>query len=479
VQCLPGDGAVGAALVADARVQAVMFTGSTEVARRIQGQLAERLAADGRPVPLIAETGGLNALIADSTALPEQLVADVLASAFDSAGQRCSALRILCLQEEIAGPVLAMLRGAMAELRVGNPAQLGTDVGPVISAGAQADLAAHVAAMRARGCRVDRLPLNPAARWGTFVPPTLIEIADIRALQREVFGPVLHVLRYARTDLDALVDAINASGYGLTFGLHTRIDETIAQVTGRIAAGNIYINRNIIGAVVGVQPFGGTGLSGTGPKAGGPLYLERLMRRDGGNGALPAAAAGPGPAVRYHGFLLARGLDAAAARVAGYLRQCTDFAARELPGPVGERNLYLLKPRGAIVALAHTPLGAWLQIGAILATGNEVLIGADPPAAADLSGLPPEVAAHIHSADEGLSRSDVGGVLYEGDSAGLMAVNRRVAQRPGPLLLVQGASVSGLAAGREDYTLSLLVEEVSISTNTAAAGGNAQLLALG
>ncbi|HEY5299507.1 MAG TPA: bifunctional proline dehydrogenase/L-glutamate gamma-semialdehyde dehydrogenase PutA, partial [Acetobacteraceae bacterium] len=271
VRLLPGAGEVGAALVGDARTQGVAFTGSTDVARLIRRQLADRLSPAGEPIPLIAETGGQNALIVDSSALAEQVVADVLMSAFDSAGQRCSALRVLCVQEEVADRVVAMLKGAMAELSVGNPDRLSTDVGPVITEEARRGIEAHVRAMRDAGHPVFALKLPEECRHGTFVAPTLIELSSLSELTHEVFGPVLHVLRYRRDDLDAVMAAIGATGYALTFGLHTRIDETIAHVADRVAAGNVYVNRNLIGAVVGVQPFGGHGLSGTGPKAGGPL----------------------------------------------------------------------------------------------------------------------------------------------------------------------------------------------------------------
>src|SRR5437762_2665755 len=277
---LPGDGeTVGAALVADSRIGGIAFTGSTETARAINQSLAAR---PGPIVPLIAETGGQNAMIVDSSALPEQVVADALISAFDSAGQRCSALRILCLQDDIAEPVLAMLKGALQELVVGDPRRLSTDVGPVIDAEARDKLVAHVARMRERGWPVFQLPPPEGATPGTFFAPALIEVPSIDALAllaREVFGPVLHVVRWHRDQLPALVDAINATGYGLTHGIHTRIDETAAGIVARVHAGNIYINRNMVGAVVGVQPFGGHGLSGTGPKAGGPHYLRRLVRQ--------------------------------------------------------------------------------------------------------------------------------------------------------------------------------------------------------
>src|SRR5450755_1608886 len=256
IQLLPGDGKVGAALVGDARARGVMFTGSTEVARLIQAGLAKRTNPDGRPVPLIAETGGQNALIVDSSALAEQVVADVIQSAFDSAGQRCSALRVLCLQEEVADHILTMLKGALREIAIGNPDRLAIDVGPVITAEAKATILDHVEAMRASGHAVEQLPLPEACRHGTFVPPTLIEFGALAELKREVFGPVLHVLRFRRDGLDRLLDDINATGYALTFGLHTRIDETVDQVVGRVGAGNIYLNRNLIGGFVdaGMQP---------------------------------------------------------------------------------------------------------------------------------------------------------------------------------------------------------------------------------
>ena len=273
LQLVPGRGSViGAALVADPRTQAVVFTGSTEVARSIQGTLAAR-----GNVPLIAETGGQNAMIVDSSALPEQVVGDVLASAFNSAGQRCSALRVLCLQDDIADPVLDMLKGAMAELKMGDPASLETDVGPVIDSSAQAALNAYVESKRSN--ILFQTPLPASSTGGTFVAPTLLRIDSINELTHEVFGPILHVIRFKRDDLPSLIDGINGTGYGLTLGIHSRIDETIDFIVNRARAGNIYVNRNMIGAVVGVQPFGGEGLSGTGPKAGGPLYIHRLLRK--------------------------------------------------------------------------------------------------------------------------------------------------------------------------------------------------------
>jgi RHH-type proline utilization regulon transcriptional repressor/proline dehydrogenase/delta 1-pyrroline-5-carboxylate dehydrogenase len=297
LQFLPGDGArVGALLTADPRVAGVAFTGSNETASAIQRALASR---PGPIATLIAETGGQNAMIVDSSALPEQVVNDALTSAFGSAGQRCSALRVLCVQEEIADRVEALLAGAMDELATGAPGLLATDVGPVIDAEALARLEAHAARI-VEGARWSHRAAAPAgAGQGSFFAPLAVEIAGIDALEREVFGPVLHVVRWKARELDELVDAINATGYGLTLGIHTRIDSTVARIRSRARVGNVYVNRNMIGAVVGVQPFGGTGLSGTGPKAGGPHYLHRFATEQtvtvntaavGGNASLLALA---------------------------------------------------------------------------------------------------------------------------------------------------------------------------------------------
>ncbi|MDX2203422.1 MAG: trifunctional transcriptional regulator/proline dehydrogenase/L-glutamate gamma-semialdehyde dehydrogenase [Hyphomicrobiaceae bacterium] len=470
---VPGAGEVGAALVADPRTCGVMFTGSTEVARAIQRQLARRANADATPVPLIAETGGLNAMLVDSSALPEQVVGDVIQSAFDSAGQRCSALRVLCLQQDIAEHVLAMLKGALAELRVGRPDRLDTDVGPVITAEAKAAIEAHIAQMKAQGHAVARLPLPEACAHGTFVAPTIIEIARFDDVAREVFGPVLHVLRFRPEHIDALVADINASGYGLTFGLHTRIDETVERVAKRISAGNVYVNRNIIGAVVGVQPFGGHGLSGTGPKAGGPLYLRRLLADAPPDtrlsGALPATARLWLEHVATHDQDAARRLEAmAATSPAG--------AAMELPGPVGERNVYTIGPegRGSVLVVARSEAALRQQITLALATGNRVRIAAPlataPPYAALLSRLPVPLSAAIavRGPDE-----PVGAVLFDGDQGELVALQQAIAAQPGPIVPVLAASASGR------YPLECLVLETSTSINTAAAGGNASLMSIG
>jgi RHH-type proline utilization regulon transcriptional repressor/proline dehydrogenase/delta 1-pyrroline-5-carboxylate dehydrogenase len=275
LQLLPGKGeTIGANLVADQRMAGVIFTGSTEVARQIN----QTLASHTEEKVLIAETGGQNAMIVDSSALLEQVVKDVIKSAFDSAGQRCSALRVLFVQADIGDPFIAMLKGAMAELQAGDPEQLATDIGPVIDKEAQQRLLGHIDYLTQQAQWLFQTPLTTATREGTFVPPTLCEITDIAALKQEVFGPVLHLIRYQSQDLPQIVQQIKATGYGLTFGIHSRVAAKVEQLLAQDIAGNVYVNRDMVGAVVGVQPFGGTGKSGTGPKAGGPYYLQRLIR---------------------------------------------------------------------------------------------------------------------------------------------------------------------------------------------------------
>jgi RHH-type proline utilization regulon transcriptional repressor/proline dehydrogenase/delta 1-pyrroline-5-carboxylate dehydrogenase len=271
----------GETALAHPALAGVVFTGSTATGRWLNRKLAER---DGAILPLIAETGGINAMIVDSTALPEQVVDDVVASAFGSAGQRCSALRLLCLQEDIADRVLEMLVGAMDTLVVGDPQDLATDIGPVISAAAAGELAQHVVRMSQRGRLLKACtPPSPAAVAATaidpqrFIAPQLIELDSVRDLDREAFGPLLHVVRYAAQDLPRVLEELRANGYALTLGIQTRLDGTRELVQAQSTAGNVYVNRNMVGAVVGVQPFGGSGLSGTGPKAGGPHYLTRFV----------------------------------------------------------------------------------------------------------------------------------------------------------------------------------------------------------
>jgi RHH-type proline utilization regulon transcriptional repressor/proline dehydrogenase/delta 1-pyrroline-5-carboxylate dehydrogenase len=474
LQLLPGDGRVGARLVEDPRVRGVLFTGSLEVARLIAARLARRLNPDGTPVPLVAETGGVNAMVVDSSALPEQVVADVLASAFDSAGQRCSALRLLCLQEEIADRVLAMLRGAMAELAVGDPARLATDVGPIITPEAAADILAHVEAMRAKGCRIHTTPLPAACAEGSFVAPTLIEIGSVAELTREVFGPVLHVLRFRRDAVDELLRAVNATGYALTFGLHSRLDAAIARITARAAAGNLYVHRNMIGAVVGVQPFGGHGLSGTGPKAGGPLYLRRLLSACPPEPPLPPTRP-PAEAALFLSWLGGEDPEAAAAaaRQVAASRLGLDIV---LPGAVGEENRYALHPRGVVLCVAASRRGLLLQIAACLSTGNVARVAASPEAMAVLSSLPAGLAARVLAAGDG-AVAGCDAVLFEGDSAALRPLLREIAGAEGPIRPVLALATEDVAAGRI-YPPDMLLAERSLSVNTAAAGGNASLMSL-
>ncbi len=501
LQLLPGPGeTVGATLVADARVQGVIFTGSTEVARLLQRALATRLGLDGQPIPLIAETGGQNAMIVDSSALAEQVVTDVVASAFDSAGQRCSALRVLCLQADGADRVIEMLKGAVSELRVGDPRALAVDVGPVIDAQAKAIIERHIAAMRAKGHAVARPAVvdSDATNRGIFVPPAVIEIGSIAELQREVFGPVLHVLRYEREGLAELMEQINATGYGLTMGVHTRIDETLAQVVSAAKAGNLYANRNIVGAVVGVQPFGGEGLSGTGPKAGGPLYLLRLLSRlpadaarratqgDGESGPagpsrgwMPKSDAhgGVGAPAALREWALAHGHVPLATLCDDLSRRAPDGQWRALTGPTGEANLYATLPREAVLCLA--PVGPdgdadrLAQLAAALTIGSRVVW---PAGAQALRELLPSVVREcvLLAQDWHADTVFFDAVLHHGTPADLQSVLTALAARPGPIIgVTAGASKDAVVP------LERLLIERSISVNTAAAGGNASLMTIG
>jgi RHH-type transcriptional regulator, proline utilization regulon repressor / proline dehydrogenase / delta 1-pyrroline-5-carboxylate dehydrogenase len=291
-----------------------------------------------------------------------------------------------------------------------------------------------------------------------------------------VFGPVLHVLRYRRADLDALIAAINGTGYGLTFGLHTRIEETVTHVLGRVSAGNLYVNRTVIGAVVGVQPFGGGGLSGTGPKAGGPRFLARLTRGAAPGVPVPAGTGDDPEVLAYAGWLRRRGRADLAARVEGYGARAPLGLAVTLPGPVGERNTYSLHPRGRIAALAASEAGTLLQIGAILATGQTALVPAAAAASGLLDGLPALVGGRIVQAGDPAADPGLGGVLHEGDRDSLTALARRLAAREGGIVPLW--SIPSAAAPGADYEPADLLEERAVSVNTAAAGGNASLMAL-
>ncbi|EIZ9485271.1 trifunctional transcriptional regulator/proline dehydrogenase/L-glutamate gamma-semialdehyde dehydrogenase [Cronobacter sakazakii] len=493
VQLLPGRGeTVGAQLTGDPRVRGVMFTGSTEVATLLQRNIADRLDPQGRPTPLIAETGGLNAMIVDSSALTEQVVVDVVASAFDSAGQRCSALRVLCLQEEIADHTLTMLKGAMAECRMGNPGRLTTDIGPVIDADAKAGIERHIQAMRAKGRKVFQAARDNSAdarEWqtGTFVMPTLIELESFDEMKKEVFGPVLHVVRYNRNNLAGLIEQINKAGYGLTLGVHTRIDETIAQVTGSAHVGNLYVNRNMVGAVVGVQPFGGEGLSGTGPKAGGPLYLYRLLAsrpetavqttlerhdaRYAQDAQVKALITRPHQALTEW----AAGRPELKALCEHYLALSQSGVQRTLPGPTGERNTYTLLPRERVLCLADNEQDLLVQLAAATSAGSRVLWVDEPLQRTLAKQLPAAVNAIIDFAKPDVLFSQrFDAVIYHGDSDQLRALCEKVAARDGAIV-----SVQGFARGETNLLLERLWLERSLSVNTAAAGGNASLMTIG
>ncbi len=460
VQLLPGDGAtVGAALCADPRIDGVCFTGSTETARLINRAMAEHLAPDA---PLIAETGGLNAMIVDSTALPEQAVSDIVASAFQSAGQRCSALRILYVQREVEGRMLEMLSGAMDELRIGDPWDLATDIGPVIDTDARDRIEAHCADAEREGRLLKRLP---APGDGTFVPPALLRVAGIQALDEEVFGPVLHVASFGADEIDAVVDAVNRAGYGLTFGLHTRIDDRVQHIVDRVRAGNIYVNRNQIGAVVGSQPFGGEGLSGTGPKAGGPHYVSRLTA-----GAAPPGGRPSGGAVNE--VLLAAAIaDAGRALSAGTHRgDGGRFAPLDLPGPTGESNRLSFAPRGVVLCLGPGADAVRAQVAAAREAGNAVVaVAAGASAALTAHATDPLVVVLDGQVAPGVLTTvpGIAAVACVADRDALAEMRVALARRPGPILpLITEPDAP------EHHVL-----ERHLCVDTTAAGGNASLLA--
>ncbi len=426
LQLLPGDGAtVGAALTSDPRVAGVAFTGSTETAKRIQAAMADHMAPGA---PLIAETGGLNAMIVDSTALPEQAVRDVIASAFQSAGQRCSALRCLYVQEDVAEDFEAMLFGAMAELQLGDPWHLATDIGPLIDAEAQGQIAAYIAKARSQGRVLHELT---APTDGHFIAPVALRVQGIADLTQEIFGPVLHIARFKAADLDRVIDDVNATGYGLTFGLHTRIDTRVQHVVERIRAGNMYVNRNQIGAIVGSQPFGGEGLSGTGPKAGGPQYLTRFTLATTPRKSCQLV---PRPA-----GMLAKAL---------HPRPEIVLKAQSLPGPTGESNRLRDITRAPLLCLGPGPDVAAEQKRAVEALGGHALA---------LDGIPQDI-------DRATGFS---GVLYWGKDTTARQLAQALARRTGPIL--------PLITDRPDHAHVMLERHLCI--DTTASGGNAQLLA--
>lgn len=424
LQLLLGAGDIGAALTSHPDVNGVAFTGSTDTALRIRANLADH-ATPG--TPLIAETGGLNAMIVDSTALPEQVVRSIVESAFQSAGQRCSALRCLYVQEDIASGLTEMLIGAMDALSVGTPWQLATDIGPVIDPAARAEIDAHIATARAEGRLLHQLE---TPTHGYFVAPTLIRVDGIKDIEREVFGPVLHIATYKAAELDAVVDAINDTGYGLTFGLHTRIDDRVQHVTDRIAAGNVYVNRNQIGAIVGSQPFGGHGLSGTGPKAGGPDYLLRFRAKAPENSSETWSGPSALPPLPQN---------------SNAVQDSTT-----LPGPTGESNVHSRSPRPALLCAGPGPETAAAQMAAVTALGGHAVMATGEIDAKMLTDGPA-----------------YGGVMWWGEmeSTG-HNLEKALAKRSGPII--------PLITGQPDRPHVFVERHVCV--DTTASGGNAALL---
>ena len=462
VQLLPGDGpTIGAALTSDSRIAGVCFTGSTATAQSINRAMADYMLPQA---PLIAETGGLNAMIVDSTALPEQVIRDVIASAFQSAGQRCSALRVLYLQKDIAEPLLEMLYGAMDELQVGNPWQLSTDVGPVIDSAAKQKIDNHCQAYKEQGRLLKSLPVPEE---GLFVAPSVIRLNSISELDQEIFGPVLHVVTFAAEELDQVIDSINDKGFGLTFGLHTRVDSRVAHIIDRIKVGNIYVNRNQIGAIVGSQPFGGEGLSGTGPKAGGPHYLSRFMQPD------DTCCISLDEAELVPAEALQKAINSLSSETSvndnnqGYLNTSV------MPGPTGEKNQLSTVPRGVVLCLGPDKDNALKQARQALDCGNQVVVIAPDvektvvewrQQGLAVTGINGSLAATTLQTLEGFAA-----VVSVADHPSLRAYRTALAARTGailPLITEQ--------ASPERYVL-----ERHLCVDTTAAGGNASLIALG
>ena len=427
LQLLPGAGDVGAALTSAPRVGGVAFTGSTETALKIRATMADNLAPGA---PLIAETGGLNAMIVDSTALPEQAVQAIVESAFQSAGQRCSALRCLYVQEDIADGLIEMLTGAMDAQRLDAPWHLHTDVGPVIDEEARSSITNHIQTARAEGRLIHEIKTPNS---GCFVAPTLIRVTGIGDLEREIFGPVLHVATFAADELDAVIDAINATGYGLTFGLMTRIDDRVQHVSERVGAGNIYVNRNQIGAIVGSQPFGGEGLSGTGPKAGGPHYMARFTRHE-----APLSSTDWGNPTRVQ---LAKAL--------ADTPQPEAVKDILLPGPTGESNRLTIHSRAPLLCLGPGKEATAAQAKAVRALGGCALELDGALDASDLETL-----------------NGFAGAIWWGDAQTARGYAIALSRRTGPILpLVTGMPDLGHAC-----------HERHVCVDTTAAGGNAALL---
>lgn len=524
---------VGANIVPDERIQAIMFTGSTETGTWISQKLAERT---GDPVPLIAETGGQNCMIVDSTALPEQVVDDVIASGFQSAGQRCSALRVLFVQEDVADKVIDMIKGAMAELHVGDPAMLSTDVGPVIDLKALNALDAHVEYLKDKSklhfeCKAP--DMGDTAHY--FFTPKLYEISDLSVLKKEVFGPCVHIIRFKASDIDNVIEQINATGFGLTMGIHTRIEEKSKYLAERSRAGNVYVNRNMIGAVVGVQPFGGRGLSGTGPKAGGPLYLTRLVKEATSVVEMPltdqelAVYQAKFSEYAQSAWKVSSNLQTAKndelkwrdtpvhvrvsisrqllAKIAEHklfisqesMLENALVAARsqlnliekklahptQLPGPTGESNTLHLESRGVLACIRdnNTSFEFWLvSLVSALATGNNVIAlicdeYLDEAIACESQlkelGLVSGIfqAISINHLPTVLENTHLAGAILESNSALKQMVNQHIAARTGAILPL-------ITAQNYATLFNRLVTEKTITIDTTAAGGNASLMTM-
>jgi RHH-type proline utilization regulon transcriptional repressor/proline dehydrogenase/delta 1-pyrroline-5-carboxylate dehydrogenase len=431
LQLLTGEGVdVGTWLTQSDKVDGVCFTGSTRTAQAINRNMAAHMAPTA---PLIAETGGLNAMIVDSTALPEQAVSDIVASAFQSAGQRCSALRVLYLQEDVADAFLEMLFGAMDELVIGNPWHAKTDIGPLINASAKSGIEAHVNPFGQAGRVLKHMPF-PAG--GYFVPPCVLQINGIGDLKEEIFGPVLHVARFKSDELDQVIADINASGFGLTFGIHTRIDDRVTDVTRKLKVGNIYVNRNQIGAVVGSQPFGGEGLSGTGPKAGGPDYVVRFTD--------------PGRAIASDKDLHSVARGAVQAELDKATVSAAPLSVTALPGPTGESNMLSIFGRGKVLCLGPSDMMAQDQARIAKAAGCAVVMLP--------SGIDADALKHLEGIDA---------VVSYADDETLRSYRIALADRMGKLVPL--IAEHNLA---ERCRL-----ERHICIDTTAAGGNASLLA--
>ena len=532
---------VGQHIVPDERIQAIMFTGSTETGSWISQKLAERT---GDPVPLIAETGGQNCMIVDSTALPEQVVDDVIASGFQSAGQRCSALRVLFVQDDVADKVITMIKGAMAELHIGDPAFLGTDVGPVIDEKALGALNEHIEYLQSSSqkkaklhyaCKAPTLDSRISNEQHNFFVPRLYEISNLSVLKKEVFGPVVHVIRYRADQLENVIEQINGTGFGLTMGIHTRIEEKSRYLAARSRAGNVYVNRNMIGAVVGVQPFGGRGLSGTGPKAGGPMYLTRLVKEQSTvadiamtddiqkalNADILTAKANSdivekqaenaknievkwsftsfNSKVSIFRQLLAQlsSNKIVAAQEGELTETLTELRSQLLliekrlanptilPGPTGESNILHLESRGTLACIRciNTPFKFWIMsVISALSAGNCVIALVDKLYTAEANaitnlleqaGLPEGVfqVVKLGNLPTLLNAPTLAGAVIDNASPLKKLVGETIAARKGAILPL-------ITAYSNKNLFERMVTEKTVTIDTTAAGGNASLMTM-